>query len=222
VNCFLLRGPDGLTLVDAGIGPAWGPAFGHARIALQALGVAPEQIGRVLLTHLHTDHVLGLLDGQAAFFPRAEILIPGTDLAYFTAAAVRATLPEDRQQPFDITAGLLAAYDGRITIIEAGDVPGMPGIDLLPLPGHTPGHSGYVLHGPETLLLWADTVHVQDLQPAEPELGLVFDTDPARAAQTRLATFHLAKQNRWTVAGAHVTGFAHIERAGEAFRFVPA
>jgi glyoxylase-like metal-dependent hydrolase (beta-lactamase superfamily II) len=221
VNCFLLRGDGGLILVDAGIGPAWGAAFGHARTALQALGVAPEQIGRVLLTHLHTDHALGLLDGQAAWLPRAEIFIPGTDLAYFTDAAVRAALPEDRQQPFDITAGLLAAYDGRITTIEAGEVPGLPGIELVPLPGHTPGHSGYLLYGPETLLLWADTVHVGDLQPGDPGLGLIFDVDPAQAMQTRLATFQMAEQKRWTVAGAHVTGFGRIERAGEAFRFAP-
>jgi len=220
VNCFLLRGPDSITLIDSGIGPAWGEAFGHARTALAAAGVSPDQIGQVLLTHLHTDHALGLLDGKSAWLPKAEILIPAAELAYFTDDAARAATAEDRRETFDIAATILAAYEGRVRTIEAGEVPGLPGIEMMPLPGHTPGHSGYVLHGAETLLLWADTVHVQSLQPADPDLSLMFDVDQALARQTRHTALRLAKQHGWKVVGSHLTGFGNVVGDGEAYRFV--
>ncbi len=221
INCFLLRGPSGLTLIDSGIGPSWGEAFGHARTALEAAGITPDQIGQVLLTHLHTDHALGLLNGKDAWLPKAEILIPAAELAYFTDAAARAATPEDRRETFDIAAAILAAYEGRVHTIEAGEVPGLPGIELIPLPGHTPGHSGYKLNGAETLLIWADTVHLQALQAPDPDLGLVFDVDPAQARQTRHTTLRLAAQHGWTVVGSHVSGFGHVVSEGEAYRFVP-
>ena len=94
VNCFLLRAPDGITLVDAGTGTSWGKAFGHARTALRAMSVEPDQVGRVLITHLHGDHALGLVDGELPYFPKAEISVPGTDLAHFGDEAKRAATPK--------------------------------------------------------------------------------------------------------------------------------
>ena len=220
VNCFLLRGPDGIALLDAGAGNAWGPALGHARGALAEAGIEAGQITRVLLTHLHGDHVLGLLDGDKPWLPHAEILLPEAEFVYFTDPAIRAALPQDKQQSFDVAAQVLAAYAGKLHTISPGPVPGMPKIELVALPGPTPGHGGYKLHGPETLLIWADTLHLRELQTADPKICMAFDVDPAQALQTRLETLQQAEREGWTVAGSHVAGFGNIQRDGEVYRFV--
>jgi glyoxylase-like metal-dependent hydrolase (beta-lactamase superfamily II) len=222
VNCFVLQGPDGITLIDAGAADAFGPALGKARAALQAAGIQPEQIDRVLLTHIHGDHALGLLDSSgAAWLPRAELLIPETDLTFFTSQENRAAQPEAKRGPFDIAAKLVSAYAGRLRASPNGAIAGMSGVEALPLPGHTPGHTGYLLRGTdESLLIWADALHLQDEQPADPEIGLVFDTDPALALRTRRALLEQLAKEGWIVAGSHVTGFGRVERAGTAFSFV--
>ncbi|WBV43916.1 MBL fold metallo-hydrolase [Pseudoroseomonas cervicalis] len=217
VNCFLLRGPTGLTLVDAGCGSAWGEGFGGARAALGRLGVAPEAIDHVLLTHLHSDHVLGLFEGEAAHFPRAEVLVPRTDLAFFTDAAERDRLPPARQGGFALAARLQRLYAGRLQPVGPGPV--RPGIEALPLPGHTPGHTGYRLGD---LLLWGDALHLAALQPGDPDIGMAFDLDPAGAAATRHALLRRCAAEGWVVAGAHIEGFRRVESAGCAWKLSPA
>jgi glyoxylase-like metal-dependent hydrolase (beta-lactamase superfamily II) len=222
VNCFVLNGPGGITLIDAGAADAFGPALGKARAGLQAAGIRPEQIDRVLLTHIHGDHALGLLDGAAAWVPRAELLIPEADLAYFTDSGVRAAQPEAKRGPFDIAAKLVAAYAGRLRALPNGQVPGLPGVEAMPLPGHTPGHAGYLLRdAKDSLLIWGDALHLQDEQAAEPEIQLVFDNDLDLALRTRRALLEQLATEGWTVAGSHVTGFGRVQRAGNAFSFVP-
>jgi len=219
----VLHGPDGISLIDAGAADAFGPALGKARAAMQAAGIRPEQIDRVLLTHIHGDHALGLLDGTAPWLPRAELLVPEADLAFFTNPAIRLAQPEDKRGPFDIAASLVCAYAGRLRSITNGEVSGLPGIEALPLPGHTPGHTGYLLRGAEdSLLIWGDALHLQDEQTADPEIGLIYDTDPAAALRTRCALLEQVAQEGWVIAGSHVTGFGRVQRAGNTFRFTPA
>lgn len=221
VNCFLLQGPGGLSLVDAGTGKAWGAHLGKARAVLTAMDIAPEQIDRVLLTHIHGDHALGLFDGATPWLPRAQILIPQADLAFFIDETARAALPEARRGGFKIAASLLEAYKGRIRTIEAGPVPDLPGVEAVPLPGHTPGQTGYLIGaGADGLFIWADALHLADLQAADPDAGLVYDLDPRIAARTRRVLLERAAHEGWQVAGSHVTGMGRIERADGAFRFV--
>ncbi len=223
VNCFVLHGPDGISLIDAGAADAFGPTLGKARAALQATGIRPEQIDRVLLTHIHGDHALGLLDGTEPWLPQAEVLIPEADLAFFTDPALRLAQPEDKRGPFDIAGSLVSAYAGRLRRVTRGQIPGLPGIEALPLPGHTPGHTGYLLQDAgDSLLIWGDALHLQDEQTAEPEIGLIYDTDPAAALRTRRALLEHVAQEGWVVAGSHATGFGHVQRTGNAFCFTPA
>jgi glyoxylase-like metal-dependent hydrolase (beta-lactamase superfamily II) len=222
VNCFVLHGPDGITLIDAGAADAFGPALGKARMALQQAGIRPEQIDRVLLTHIHGDHALGLLDGTAPWAPRAELLVPEVDLAFFTDPAARSAQPEAKRGPFDIAAKLVGAYAGRLRALPNGEVPGLPGIEALPLPGHTPGHTGYLLRDTkDSLLIWGDTLHLQDEQTAEPEIELIFDTDQALALRTRRALLEQLAKEGWVATGSHITGFGRVQRAGNAFSFEP-
>lgn len=221
VNCFALRGPDGLMLVDAGTGTSWGEAYGHARAALAAAGLSPDAVRRVLITHLHGDHALGLFDGEEPYFPEAEIWVSEADLAFFTDAGARAALPKARQGGFDIAERLLRLYRGRIRTLGAGEV--LPGIELHALPGHTHGHSGYLIGGAgESLMLWGDALHLQGLQAADPEIGLAYDLDGATAARSRRAVLAQAAREGWLVSGGHVQGFGRVRAIGSGFEIVPA
>ncbi len=221
VNCFLLSGPTGLVLVDTGTGPSWGQKLGHARSALQEAGVSPADIRSVLLTHSHGDHALGLFDGDKPYFPRADVFISEPDLAHFTDPAAREAMPEARRGAFKIAEQLRRIYGSRVKQIKAGEV--LPGIEALPLPGHTHGHTGYLLRGDDnSLLIWGDTLHLGDLQPGDPKIGLTYDLDPQQAVRTRQAALEEAAREGWIVAGSHITGFCRVRRASGGYEILPA
>ena len=216
VNCFLLRGDPELILVDAGAGTAWGPRLGHARAAMAAEGVTPEAVDRVILTHVHGDHVLGLFEGDAAYFPRARISIPATELAFLNDEKVRASAPDEEQSTFDMADKLTSLYAGRIDIFAGTDV--VPGILAVALPGHTIGHTGYRLRtSAGELLLWGDTLHLVDLQPGNPGTGLNFDDDPEQALQTRQTALALAAAEGLRVGGGHLPSIFRVVPDGEVF-----
>ena len=226
VNCFALRGADGIILVDAGTGTSWGPKYGHARSALREAGITPDQIQHILLTHIHGDHALGLFDGDAPYFPNAEVFVPERDLAFFTDPVAREATPEARRGGFNIAEQLQRIYGSRVRRVPEGPV--FAGIEARLLPGHTPGHTGYLVRGGDRtdagdkdLLIWGDTLHLGDLQPGDPKIGLVFDLDPEMAARTRQITLEDAAREGWVVAGGHITGFGRVERASGGYQIVP-
>lgn len=221
VNCFALKDIHGITLVDAGTGPAWGAAMGHAPAAMAAAGIAPEQVERVLITHLHGDHALGLFDGERARFPNAEIVVPEVDFGFFGSEANRARTPQNKQGGFAIATALKAHYPGRIRAAATGPV--RPGIALIPLPGHTFGHSGYLIEGKEqSLLLWGDALHLSDLQASDPDIGLIYDFDPATALASRRSILKRAEGENWLVSGGHIDGFRRVVSKGAGFELIPA
>src|SRR5262249_38959134 len=113
-------------------------------------------------------------------------------------------------------------YSGRTRTIFGGEV--APGVTMVPLPGHTPGHSGYMVEGGgKRLFLWGDIVHLPTFQPARPDAGLLFDVDLPLARETRKQTFERVLADGLEVGGGHLLapGFARVERAGTVYRIVP-
>ena len=106
----------------------------------------------------------------------------------------------------------------------SGSVEVFPGVTSVPLHGHTPGHSGYMISsGNESLLIWGDIVHVPDIQIPRPEVTIEFDTDPHAAAATRKRLLDQVTTDRQLVAGMHMhfPGFAHVTRDDDGYRMVP-
>jgi glyoxylase-like metal-dependent hydrolase (beta-lactamase superfamily II) len=218
VNLFLLRGADGPILIDAGAGEAWGPDYGLGRARLAEAGVAPGDVRRVLLTHLHGDHALGLLQGDAPFFPNADVLIPEPEWRFFRDEAARAALPPARRGGFDLATRVLAAYGERARVFAAEDE-ATPGVKAVPMPGHTPGHSGFQIgEGADALLIVGDALHSAELQPSDPDFGFVYDIEPRLAAASRRTILELSKRANYVVAGGHLDGFMRVEPFGAGWR----
>ena len=225
INTFLIRTAGHVVLVDTGCGEGMQASAGHLFANLAAAGVAPEQVDTILLTHLHPDHSNALTGADgAALFPQAEIRLHAAELAYWDdpAAATRAAESGQGVPYFASAAKQLAPYRDRIRVFEGGEL--LPGITVVPLPGHTPGHSGYLLEsGGESLLIWGDIVHVPEVQVPRPEVGMQFDVEPMQAMETRRAVFARVADERLTVAGMHLhfPGFANLVRDGASYRLIP-
>jgi glyoxylase-like metal-dependent hydrolase (beta-lactamase superfamily II) len=209
VNCFGLHGPDGLVLIDAGAGTFWGPAYGKAEASIRQAGFTPEQVSTVLLTHNHGDHALGLFDAEKRpRYPNADIRLPrGEFVDYGNKNAVR-TL-----------AWMKDAYGVQLTPLDFGPV--LPGIDAVALPGHTPGHTGYLIHDDrKSLLISGDIVHLEALQLADPDIGFDYDADFSDALHSRRTALEKVEREGWHIAGGHITGIRRLRRDGSGFAFV--
>ena len=215
VNCFLMRGPNGITLVDTGAGHNWGPALGKLYPALEALGIRPEDVDQVLLTHMHGDHALGLIADGKPWLPRATVYAPEPDFSYFTSAEAKAATPAARRSGFDITEKVAALYGERLKVAPLGEV--MPGVELVLLPGHTAGHCGFVVKGEPSLLISGDVMHLPSLQGEDQEIGTIYDLDPQQAFETRRAMLEQVARDGWLLAGGHMRGFEKVTRTGRGF-----
>ncbi|MEU9669742.1 MBL fold metallo-hydrolase [Streptomyces bobili] len=212
-RAYAIRGDKGLTVVDAGIGPAdspagsWAPVPGVLPESLAAAGIDPAEVDTVVLTHLHTDHVgwavvteaavpsaggtpspAGATGGRRPYFPNAEYLLQRAEFD-----ALDALNPQLRET---LTEPLAAA--GRLRLLD-GDTPLRAG-RAVATPGHTPGHqSVLVADGRELALVTGDLV-VHALQLLHPELAYAHENDPEAARQSRermlsrttATTLHLA------------------------------
>ena len=111
-------------------------------------------------------------------------------------------------------------YGDRIHSVPAGSV--RPGITLIPLPGHTAGHSGYLIEGEKSLLLWGDALHLSDLQASDPDIGFIYDFDAATARASRGAILARAAREAWIVSGGHIEGFRRVVEKKPGYDLVPA
>ncbi|MFO1071817.1 MAG: MBL fold metallo-hydrolase [Geminicoccaceae bacterium] len=227
VNAFAVNTGDRLYLVDTGTVQGYAPTLAHLPEALAAAGLAPEAVDTILLTHLHPDHAGGLVrDGKLAF-PNAELVVAESEAGFWLDAATASRAPTEVQPMFKLAQGNIVAYGERVRRLPAAGGPVVPGIEAIALPGHTPGHTGFLISdGDAALWIWGDIVHAAALQFPRPEATLSFDVDRPLAAATRKRAFDRAAADRLAVAGAHLPfpGIGHVTRTadGQGFGFVPA
>jgi glyoxylase-like metal-dependent hydrolase (beta-lactamase superfamily II) len=226
VNTFAIHSAGRLALVDTGCGNYLLPTAGQLQRNLAAAGIDPADIELVLLTHMHPDHSAGLTDqttGQR-LFPNAEVAVHENDPRHWDddAAMARGT---DREQKlfFQAAREQIAPYRDRLRPFNA-EREVFPGVTAIPLNGHTPGHSGYMISSSgQSLLIWGDIIHAPEIQVPRPEVTIEFDTDPAMAAATRRRVFDMVATDRLLIAGMHVhyPGFAHVVKQGGGYALSP-
>jgi glyoxylase-like metal-dependent hydrolase (beta-lactamase superfamily II) len=228
VTCYLVRPRSGrLILVDTGCGPATLPFPGFLGVdgamgrQLAALGVTPEEIDTVLLTHVHPDHVGGAgarRDGApVATFPRARYLLPRADWDTWRRPEVQDAFPF----PFVGDTLLPLMELGRVDLLD-GEVVIDPELTLSPTPGHTPGSSSlYVRSAGETAVLVGD-VWLHPAQVTEPTWGCGFDMDMATATATRAALAERIADEGMTMGACHLPApFGQIVRLEGRHHWLP-
>ena len=222
VNSFLLKLGDAYAMVDAGSGPTMGPNLGLQPDSLRAAGVQPEEIRAVFLTHFHPDHSNGLIDAAGTpIYPNAEIYAHEREEAFWLND-LPAGVPDMATRVAGNIRNSAKAYADRLHWVREGEV--TSGVAAVPLPGHTPGHTGWLVRSRgEGLIVWGDLIHVCAIQVETPEAVMTFDIDQESARMSRRRGLDMVATDRLAVAGAHLDfpGFGTIERKGTGYRYVP-
>jgi glyoxylase-like metal-dependent hydrolase (beta-lactamase superfamily II) len=215
VNAYLVDTGAHRILVDAGNAECYGWKLGGLAANLKASGYAPGDIDILVLTHLHGDHVCGLVENGKKLFPKAAVWADAKEAAYWLDAQNKATPAGAREA--------LALYGRNFHTFKPGDVIA-PGMTIVPAPGHTPGHTAFRFESKgAALLVFGDIVHNSFVQFAHPEVSVMSDTDRAQAVATRQELFAKAAAENTPVAGAHVPfpGIGRLRKDGNGYVFVP-
>ncbi|WP_150427843.1 MBL fold metallo-hydrolase [Dechloromonas sp. CZR5] len=227
VNAYLVNTGNKLVLIDAGAAKLFGPGLGNIVDNLRAAGYTPEQVDTVLVTHLHGDHINGLVtpDGQRVF-TNAEVWSAKADNDFWLSEAIANQAPKDFQPFFKMSRDAAAPYlaAGKWKTFDS-DRELLAGVSSVDTHGHTPGHASYLFQsGDQRLLVLGDLVHNHAVQFARPEVAFEFDNDPKQAVATRKRIFHKAAREKLMVAGMHLPfpGVGHVRKEAKGYAWVPA
>ena len=228
VNGYLVNTGAKLVLIDTGAAGLFGPTLGKLLANLKAAGYRPEQVDEVYITHMHADHVGGLMNGTALAFPNATVRADRRDADYWLSQAnLDQAAAADKGffqgamaslNPY-IAAGKFKPFDGA-----KGDTDLVTGVKAVATPGHTPGHSLYKIESQgQTLMLWGDLIHAAALQFNEPSVTIVFDVDSKAAVVQRQQAFADAASTGYLVGASHLAfpGLGHLRAQGKAYAWVP-
>ena len=228
-NPTVIRTGGKTVLVDTGIGAAAaaeaGATAGFLMRHLAAIGLGPGDIDVVIISHFHGDHVNGLVaPGGGPAFPKAEISVPEQEWSFWMDDDERERAPAGRMQ--DLFANNRRVFDPLAERVQthAWDQEAAPGVTAIGTPGHSIGHTSYLVEsGGERVFLIQDVSNHPAISLEHPGWHLGFDQDPVAAEKTRRATLDWLVRETLPVQAFHFPfpGRAYIERAGDAYRAVP-
>ncbi len=199
-NALLLRGRGRTVLVDAGYGATPAGTTGRLADNLRAALVAPEQVDAVVFSHGHADHVGGAVAADGSpLFPHARYILVREEFEFWmTDAAIEKAGDRGRQ-----AQAKLSALRSRLDLANAGDEV-LPGIRLIPAPGHTPANCMVRIEAGDATLLYAADGLAHPIHLERPDWCLEADLDPDAAIAQRRKLLDEAADAGWLVAGAHM------------------
>lgn len=224
INVFLINTGKKLILVDTGAGDFFGKGFGGKfSERLNKLGVKPEDISDILITHIHTDHTGGLVHEGKAVFPNANIYVGKADVAFFLDAKNQNGVNGYDKAYFQQAQTAMQPY------VALGRVKPLSGVQKIladfnayPTPGHTPGHYYYRLESQgQSITFIGDSVHVEAVQFPQPDITITYDVDQPSAAKQRQTQFDQLAKSKAMIAAPHLPypgiGYIHTQKEGFAF-----
>ena len=229
-NPQLINTGSKLVLIDCGNGIAnFEPSKGAVGRTLQNLasaGVDPKSVDVVLMSHLHPDHTNGIraLDGSMAF-PNAEIMVPAKDWEFWMSEenAAKAESNQMMKNYFANVKKIYAGIESRVTRYDWGKEV-VPGVTSVATPGHTPGHTSFVVaSGNSRILIQSDVTNIPEFFLRNPDWHVAYDVDPETAQATRHKFYDMAAAEKATVVGFHFTfpSIGHVEKDGPKYRLIP-
>lgn len=215
-NAYIIKSAKQTILVDAGQG-------GKLIANLKSLGITPDNVTMVLITHGHYDHVSGLIKDGNAIFSKAKIFFSEKEKPLYEDNAV-AKIPAEYKQYFLPANQVIKIYGSQIETFTTGKAIS-EGITSVDMNGHTAGHSGFLVESKgQKLLIAGDFLHIGQVQFPHPEYSLVFDSDISAASNTRKQILEKVAKENLLICATHIPfpGMGHVSTGTPGFTFTPA
>ncbi|MBU1211583.1 MAG: MBL fold metallo-hydrolase [Alphaproteobacteria bacterium] len=222
-NITVVNTGSKLVIIDTGMGASkmFGDTTGRLPNNLKSAGIDPAAIDAVILSHCHPDHAGGLVDAEGkSVFPNAQVYVNEEDFKFWTDEA---KLSGDAKPFVELARANLLPHKDRMAFIKGGQeiVTGITAIDA---PGHTVGHTVFMLtSGGKSLAVTADCGHHSVLMVETPKIEFVYDTDPKLAVQSRLKIWDMLATDRIPFIAFHFPwpGVGNLAKQGEGYRYYP-
>jgi glyoxylase-like metal-dependent hydrolase (beta-lactamase superfamily II) len=224
-NALVINTGERVVLFDTGVGTVktFGPDSGRLLMGLKAAGLDPKDVDAIVLTHAHPDHCWGLLaDDGARNFPNAQIYMAQADLGFWTDEG-KLTHPQLKDFIAGTRKQLLPNRDRMVFVRDGQEF--LPGIQAIAAPGHTVGHTVYMITSQgKALCNLGDIAHHHILVVENPRREFAYDTDGKQAVASRLRVFDMLASGRIPAVTYHFPwpGLGHIGKLGDGFRYYPA
>jgi len=200
-NAFLIKSGVKNILIDAGAGTLFGPAAGNLPKALKEVGIKNDDITDIVATHLHPDHIGGMVSETGeSVFKNAQLILTQDEHSFWNNSDNFKNNLDNQKLPLDV----LNAYSNSLNLISGDDDIGS-GLSAINLPGHTAGHIGVMISsGKEQFVIAGDIIHAQYLQISNPDIGVVFDQDFELARQSRRRILDILATEKIMFSGGHI------------------
>jgi glyoxylase-like metal-dependent hydrolase (beta-lactamase superfamily II) len=200
-NQYLIEDGERRILIDAGPAGSLGQS-GMLPQALAALGLRPDQIDAVIVTHMHQDHIGGLVVGGQKSFPNAELYIDRREVAHWTDPAKQSAAPDYLQPSFRLSAEVMRLYP-QLQAID-GERQITRGVSIVDLAGHTPGHVGVRIEDAGQSLIMVSDMLFPVVHPLATDVYFLMEQDHAAAQAMRARFFPRAAEQGALIAATHM------------------
>jgi glyoxylase-like metal-dependent hydrolase (beta-lactamase superfamily II) len=217
---------DQLVLIDSGTGnhPVYGDGNGRLSQSMVAAGLDPKAVKTILISHLHGDHIYGLMNNEtdAQNYPDAEIVVPAAEMKWWTRPGVESIDLGPTRKGLARRIQTTVATWKNVRVFE-GEPEVLPGVRIVAAPGHSPGMVTHlVTSGNTQFLISADVVNLSPHIQTNPEWQLSIDQDPPMAVETRKRIFDRAVADKLMMSGTHwlMPNVGRLSRDGSGYAFV--
>ncbi len=223
LNLTLYRDGERTVLFDAGSGPNFMASAGKIKDALDAIGVAPDDVTNVVFTHAHPDHIWGVIDDfDEMVFANAEYAMSQAEWDYWFDPETVNKVPAERQSFAVGAKRMMEAIEEKVSRFTPGSEV-LPGIEAFDTSGHTPGHTSFVIHqGSDSLMVVGDVLTNAEYSFSHPEWEMGTDSDAAQGVAARKALLDRLATDKTHLVGYHLPhpGTGRVEKKDTGFVFV--